>query len=87
MLDYDQCRSSVFFFFFLEVAREKSGRVPRSRHKESRDSLAVMLSRGRAMIPAEVKDRLRAYILSNWYRGWWVHFLHTNVEFIFWQCA
>lgn len=69
MLDYDRCRSSVFFFFLDGVAREKNGRVPRCRHKESRDSFAVMSLRGRAMIPAEVKDRLHAYILTNRYRG------------------
>lgn len=68
MLDYDRCRSSVFFFF-PRGAREKNGRVPRSRHKESRDTFAVMSLRGRAMIPAEVKDRLRTYILTNRYRG------------------
>lgn len=68
MLDYDRCRSSVFFFFFC-VVREENERVPRSRHKESRDTFAVMSLHGRAMILAEVKDRLHAYILTNRYRG------------------
>lgn len=84
MLDYDRCVARrCLGFFFLRVAREKSGRVPWSHHKESRDSFTVMLSRGRAMIPAEVKDRLRAYVLTNRYRGFDGCTFIADVEFLF----
>lgn len=60
------------------MVREKNERVPRSRHKESRDTFIVMSLHGRATILAEVKDRLHVYIPTNRYRGWRVSCTFTR---------